>query len=120
MQEARTLCEKESLDDELEFLKTTFREIGYSTKQIRRALNLAVRTTKPEEKPPPGLSSSACPDDTWPTQQNPGQTRQSMCWPAAYDDAQSPSPCEGRPGTEESGGLQHTPRVWSGVNRTDW
>jgi hypothetical protein len=32
-----------------EFLKTTLREIGYSTKQIRWALNLAVRTSKPKD-----------------------------------------------------------------------
>jgi hypothetical protein len=47
----RALCDKENLHDELEFLKTTFGENGYITKQIRRALNPAVRTSKPKDKP---------------------------------------------------------------------
>ena len=32
---------------------------------------------------------------------------------------QSPSSCEGRPGTEDSGGLQHTLQVWPGEHLTD-
>jgi hypothetical protein len=32
-------------------LKTIFGENGYSTKQIRRTLNPAVRTSKPKDKP---------------------------------------------------------------------
>ena len=51
VQTAKTLCDKESLQDELKFLKTTFRENGYSIKQIRWALNLVVRTSKPKVKP---------------------------------------------------------------------
>jgi len=47
----RALCDKESLHDELEFLKTTFRENDCSIKQIRCALNPAVRTSKPTDKP---------------------------------------------------------------------
>ena len=35
----------------MEFLKTTFKENGYSLKQIRRALNPTARTSKPKEKP---------------------------------------------------------------------
>jgi hypothetical protein len=48
---ARALCDKESLHDKLEFLKTTFKENGYSLKQIRCALNAVVRTPKSKEKP---------------------------------------------------------------------
>jgi hypothetical protein len=47
---AGVLCGKESLHDELELLKTTFREYGYGIKQIRRTLNSAVRTSKSKEK----------------------------------------------------------------------
>jgi hypothetical protein len=36
---ARSLCNCESLHDELEFLKATFRQNGYSDRQIRRDLN---------------------------------------------------------------------------------
>ena len=46
---ARALCD--NLHEELEFLKTTFWENGYSIRQIRRALILAVRTYKSQEKP---------------------------------------------------------------------
>jgi len=48
---ARALCDKESLHDELTFLKTTFRENSYGIKQKRWVLNLAVRTSKPKVKP---------------------------------------------------------------------
>jgi hypothetical protein len=47
----RALCDKESLHGELEFLKTTFKENGYSHKQIQCALNRAVKTSKPKGKP---------------------------------------------------------------------
>jgi hypothetical protein len=72
VQESRTLCDKESLDDKLDFLKTTFRTNGYSTKQTRRALNLAVRTSRPKEKPPRSLVFSMSilnmtgPAECWP------------------------------------------------------
>jgi hypothetical protein len=48
---ARALCDKESLHEELEFLKSTFRENGYSLKQIQHALNPVVRTPKLNNKP---------------------------------------------------------------------
>jgi hypothetical protein len=48
---ARPLCDNESLHDELEFLKTTFRKNDCSIKQISCALNPAVRTSKPTDKP---------------------------------------------------------------------
>jgi hypothetical protein len=48
---ARVLCDKDSLHDVLEFLKTTLQENGYSLKQTRCALNPMVRTTKPKDKP---------------------------------------------------------------------
>ncbi|GFG31913.1 hypothetical protein Cfor_11969 [Coptotermes formosanus] len=48
---ARALCDKEGLHELLELLKTTFRENGYSLKQIQRALNSAVRTPKSNDKP---------------------------------------------------------------------
>ena len=65
------LCDKESLDDDLEFFKTTFGENGYSTKQIRWALNLAVRTSKPKERPRRSFFSiprrhTADPAECWP------------------------------------------------------
>jgi hypothetical protein len=48
---ARTPCDKESLYDELEFPKTTSKENGYNSTQIRHVLNLSVRTSKPKQKP---------------------------------------------------------------------
>jgi hypothetical protein len=50
---ARALCDKDSLHGELEFLKTTSKENGYSCKQIQRVLNPKVRTSKPKDKPTP-------------------------------------------------------------------
>jgi hypothetical protein len=47
---ARALCDKDSLHGELEFLKTMFRENGYSSQQIR-ALNPKVQTSKSKDKP---------------------------------------------------------------------
>jgi hypothetical protein len=40
---ARSLCDQESLHGGLEFLRTTFRQNGYSDRQIRRALNPPAR-----------------------------------------------------------------------------
>jgi len=57
------LCDKVSLHDELEFLKTTFREYGYGIKQIRRALNPAVRTSKSKQKTTSVVLLSIYPDD---------------------------------------------------------
>jgi hypothetical protein len=48
---ARALCGKESIHGEFEFLRTTFKENGYSRQQIQRAINPKVRTSKPENKP---------------------------------------------------------------------
>jgi hypothetical protein len=48
---ATALCDKESLHEELEFLKSTFRENGYSLKQIQGALTPTVKTPKLNDKP---------------------------------------------------------------------
>jgi hypothetical protein len=48
---ARSLCDQESLHGELEFLRTTFRQNGYSNQQIRRALNPPVRVVLTPDKP---------------------------------------------------------------------
>jgi len=50
VQRARAVGDIEPLHDELEFLMTTSRENGYSLKEIH-ALNPAVRTSKPKDKP---------------------------------------------------------------------
>ena len=47
----RALCDKESLPDELEFLKSTFRENRYSLRQILSTLNPTERTSKPKDTP---------------------------------------------------------------------
>jgi len=47
---AGVLWDKKSLHDDMEFLKTAFREFSYGIKQIRRTLNPAVRTSKSKEK----------------------------------------------------------------------
>jgi len=48
---ARALGDSDCLHDELEFLMTTSRENGYSLKEIQRALNLTIRTSKLKHKP---------------------------------------------------------------------
>jgi hypothetical protein len=48
---ARSLCDQESLHSELEFLRTAFRQNGYSNRQIRRALNSPARVAPTPEKP---------------------------------------------------------------------
>ena len=50
VQRARALCNKESLHDKLGVHQNHFQEKGYSITQIWQALNLAVRTSKPNEK----------------------------------------------------------------------
>jgi len=42
------LCDRESVQDEFSFLKTIFRENGYSQKQIQCAVSPPVRTCKPQ------------------------------------------------------------------------
>jgi hypothetical protein len=71
---ARALCDNESLQGELELLKTTFKENGYSRQQIQRALNPKVRLSKPKDQPicrPPAI----CLDYMRPHQQNAGQAQ---------------------------------------------
>jgi hypothetical protein len=48
---ARSLCDQESLHGEVEFLRTTFRQNGYSDRQIRQALNPPARVASTPEKP---------------------------------------------------------------------
>jgi hypothetical protein len=48
---ARSLSDQESLHSELEFLRTAFRQNGYSDRQIRRALNSPARVASIPEKP---------------------------------------------------------------------
>jgi hypothetical protein len=47
---ARSLCDQESLAQELQFLATVFENNGYSPQHIRRAINQEKRATKPKEK----------------------------------------------------------------------
>jgi hypothetical protein len=51
MHRARALCNEDSLQAELLFLKDVFRENGYSARQIHRALNRPPLLPQPENKP---------------------------------------------------------------------
>jgi hypothetical protein len=48
---AKTLCDQDSLTQELELLTIVFNENGYSHQQIRRAMEPATRTAKTNDKP---------------------------------------------------------------------
>jgi hypothetical protein len=48
---AKTLCDQDSLTQELDFLTTVFKNNGYSHQQIRRAMQPAKRTDKNKDKP---------------------------------------------------------------------
>jgi hypothetical protein len=48
---ARTLCDKDSLPQELEFLTTIFKNNGYSQQQVKHAMKPTIQTNKNEEKP---------------------------------------------------------------------
>jgi hypothetical protein len=48
---AKTLCDQDSLPQEMEFLTTVFKMNGYSTQQIRRAMVPTTPTSKNEDKP---------------------------------------------------------------------
>jgi hypothetical protein len=48
---ARSLCDQNSLHSELDYLRTTFRESGYSDRQIRWALNPSESVAPPPEVP---------------------------------------------------------------------
>jgi hypothetical protein len=99
---ARALCDKERLHGELEFIKTTFKENGYSRQQIQRALNLKVRTSKPKDKP---ISVTLLPY----VQTKYGRLsrmlakRNIKCGLAAEEDLQLPPFGEGRSAAEDSG-----------------
>jgi hypothetical protein len=58
---ARALCDHESLHDELDFLKDTFKRNGYGYQQIRRALDPA-KSLPPRTSP---LRSPFFPLSTW-------------------------------------------------------
>jgi hypothetical protein len=69
---ASAVCDKESLQDELDFLKTTFRYNGCSCGQIQCAINPKLRTSKPKDK---ATSVAICPDYTWLLQENASQAQ---------------------------------------------
>jgi hypothetical protein len=48
---ARSFCDQDSLHGDLEFLRTTFRQNGYSDRQIRRAVKPPARVASTPEKP---------------------------------------------------------------------
>jgi len=64
---ARPLCDKESLHDELEFLKSTFRENRYSLGQI---LCTDSENIKAQRYTHLSHSPAICPEDIWLPQQN--------------------------------------------------
>jgi hypothetical protein len=45
------ICDQDSLNQELEFLTTVFKNNGYSTQQIRRAMKPPTKTDKTKDKP---------------------------------------------------------------------
>jgi hypothetical protein len=53
---AKALCDQVSLNQELEFLTTVFKDNGYSPQQIRRAMEPVIWTAKNSDKP----TSTAC------------------------------------------------------------
>ena len=77
---AKALCDQDSLPQELEFLTTVFKDNGYSSQQIRRAMKPVTQTAKTDEKP---TSTAYIPytNNIWPTQQNAGQTQYQKCCP---------------------------------------
>jgi hypothetical protein len=54
---ARALCDEDTLQAELVFLKDVFKENGYNDRQIRRALNRRPHLPQPDSK----LYSPSCP-----------------------------------------------------------
>ena len=48
---AHTLCDQDSLPQELDFLTTVFKQNGYNDRQIERAMKPARQTSEPENKP---------------------------------------------------------------------
>ena len=48
---AKALCDQDSLIQELVFLTTVFKDNGYSSQQIRRAMKPTPQTTKTKDKP---------------------------------------------------------------------
>jgi DNA-binding transcriptional MerR regulator len=50
---ARATCDEDSMDQELEFLKNSLRENGYSLKHIQRVLSRKEKTPKDNKKPIP-------------------------------------------------------------------
>jgi len=63
----KALFDEDSLTQELEFLTSVFKDNGYSSQQIRRAMEPATRTRRPVIKPP-RLHTYRTPKNLWPTQ----------------------------------------------------
>lgn len=100
------LCDRESVQDEFRFLKTTFRENGYSQKQIQCAVSPPVRTCKPQAMHLSHLPIVR-PGDVHPHQQNAGQSHHQKCWSAAQEDLQLCPSFVGQPGVQDSECVQH-------------
>jgi hypothetical protein len=94
---ARSLCDQESLHSELEFLRTTFRQNGYSKWQIQRALSPPARIAMAPEKPVSvSLSLPALHEHDFQLHQQAAvHAHHQVCGPTTEDDPQFPSACEG-------------------------
>jgi hypothetical protein len=51
MRRTKALCDQDSLTQELEYLTTIFKDNGYSSQQIQKAMELATWTAKTNDKP---------------------------------------------------------------------
>jgi hypothetical protein len=115
----RALCDHESLHDELEFLKDTFKRNGYGDWQIRRVLDSPKRVATTPEKP---TSVALLPSV------NTTSVAWSICCPGTTSSLWtfrrgkllvSFGPWK-RPGTKNSRSVQHTLGMWSSLHWADW
>jgi hypothetical protein len=106
---ARTLYDRESLEGELKFLRATFRQNGYSDRQIRRALSPPKRVAPPPEKT---VSVAFLPFVRI-------SRMLSRNKPVGFLRERVPESCEGRLGTQDSRHAQHALRMWSCLHWAD-
>jgi hypothetical protein len=103
---ARLLCNEDSLQAELMFLRDVFRQNGYNERQIHRALNRRPHLDQPGNKPNSVAFLLFVGDYIQPNQQRAGPTQHQICGLAPHHIIQSPPSCPRPPRTKDTRCLQ--------------
>jgi hypothetical protein len=115
----QTLCDQDSLPQELEFLTTVFKMNGYSTQQIRHAMEPTTPTCKNEDKP---TATAYLPYTQttfgWLSRMLAKHNIKSVALPH-HEDSQLLATSQRNTRTENTGHLQHPVWMREGLYRTE-